>query len=116
MDDGGGASRAGATAEEHADKKQLSVQFKAQHALVVAFFLLILYEPLQTSTFHCSADNLQASFTLSPSTSSAAASSSPASSSKTAPSAPFLPSICKMDTYPGRTSEDVGIPRALIKR
>ncbi|KAK5172755.1 mannose-ethanolamine phosphotransferase gpi13 [Saxophila tyrrhenica] len=43
MANDGGISRSGASSEERADnEKQLSVQFKAQHAIVVAFFLLIL--------------------------------------------------------------------------
>ncbi|KAK3719724.1 mannose-ethanolamine phosphotransferase gpi13 [Vermiconidia calcicola] len=41
MEDAASVTRPGATAEERADRKQLSVQFKAQHALVLAFFILI---------------------------------------------------------------------------
>ncbi len=36
------AVQSAATGDPKSVKKQLSIQFKAQHALVVAFFLLIL--------------------------------------------------------------------------
>ena len=35
-----GVTRSSASAEAKPDKKELAVRFKAQHALVVAFFLL----------------------------------------------------------------------------
>ena len=41
-DDGGVTRPTGATPDEKAERRQRSVEFKAQHALVVAFFFLIL--------------------------------------------------------------------------
>lgn len=43
MEDGDVGGRADVDKENKADKKQLLVQFKAQHTLVVAFFLLLLW-------------------------------------------------------------------------
>lgn len=46
MDEDGGVTRpALATSDEKKERKQRTVQFKAQHALAVAFFCLILYAP-----------------------------------------------------------------------
>ena len=41
-DDGGVTRSTGATPDEKAERRQRSVEFKAQHALVVAFFFFIL--------------------------------------------------------------------------
>jgi hypothetical protein len=41
-DDGGVTRPALATSDEKEERKQRSVEFKAQHALVVAFFFLLL--------------------------------------------------------------------------
>ena len=41
-EDEGGVTRPSATSDVRDERKQLSVQFKAQHALVVAFFVLLL--------------------------------------------------------------------------
>lgn len=44
MEDGEGVVRpAAGEGEVKAERKQLAIQFKAQHALVVAFFILLLY-------------------------------------------------------------------------
>ena len=40
--DGGVTRPTGATPDEKAEKKQRGVEFKAQHAIVVAFFFFIL--------------------------------------------------------------------------
>ena len=62
-----------------AQNKELSVQFKAQHALVIGWFTLILYA-INWDEKECTADSQLAYSTPSASTSSVPVSSFPASS------------------------------------
>lgn len=43
MEDEGAVTRPGGGSDQRAQRQQLAISFKAQHFLVVAFFILILY-------------------------------------------------------------------------
>lgn len=112
------ADGAGAKAppnDPKAENKRLTVQFKAQHALMVGFFTLIAYVGLGHRYSPSRLTGLPASSTRLESTSSALASSSPVSSSKTALNAPFLLSNFKMDLCLVMWTRAVGTRRASIR-
>ena len=114
--DGGVVRPAAGSGEVKPARKQLAIQFKAQHALVVAFFLLLLYTQLRIDFRGTMLTHMTASFTPLPSTCSAAASSYPDSYFKIDPNAPFHPSLYTTDTLQDHMKQDAGILRALTRQ